>query len=349
MGDLRDSLPALSPRAHRGAYRAVAGRPRGCPAETRRRRGGSCAPSGIPSGRRPRRVCGSRPRPGSYHLDCRLRPPLPHRAACAGAAAGADARPREGCRTGPTRCPAADGSGWPRRSRNSPASQRLRRRQPRDCPGRPSCRRGHCGPAAQPTRASPSTAGGENPTRRRGRPSPAHRPPSLPVPAPAPPHPPRPASASQTISARTRPLLEPVVLEAQSAAGCCHVTRPLCPSPDTAGMGGVRSGANGRSNESCGPRGSSSRRVVDVFCVLPGTGSSFVIGHNCLKFVYSVSPSAAQSKHYVPGRYTVGVPSSLFSHILQSADRKCPEAKADFSPRQSGGTWSNWEAWKGFP
>lgn len=196
-GDLREPVLTSPPvhHAHPGAprcqvgraYRVVAGRPQGCPAAARRGPGVPCVPSGTPSGRCPRRICGPKPRPDFCRRDCRPQPP-PHRASCAAAAAGAGVRPRAGCRTGPTRRPAAGGSGWPRRSRNSPASQRLRRPRLRGSPERPSCRGGHCGPTAG-EHASESQR-----SRQRGPIPPARLQSSLPcrlptllAPAPAPP------------------------------------------------------------------------------------------------------------------------------------------------------------------
>lgn len=144
-------LPGGAQVPSRAPYQMAAGRPQDCPAAVHQGPGDPFVPSGTPSGYHQRRVCGPRPRLGSCRRGCRPRPPpplLPHRASCAAAAAGAGARPRAGCRKGPTRRPAVGGSGWPRRSQNSPASRRLRRPRPRDFPERPSCRRGHCWPAA---------------------------------------------------------------------------------------------------------------------------------------------------------------------------------------------------------
>lgn len=200
-------------RAHPGAsrcraeraYRAAEGRPLGCLAAARRGPGGSCVPSETPSGRRPRRVCGPRRQPGSCRRGCRPRPPPPplRRASCAAAAAGVGARPRAGCRTGPTRRLAAGGSDWPRHSRNSPASRRLRRPRPQDSPERPSCRRRHCGPAAGSPRerVSAKPAARTHPTRSNRPPTPAR---SHPYQRPPPRRRHRPSSRFPPANQRTR-------------------------------------------------------------------------------------------------------------------------------------------------
>ncbi|XP_074137772.1 uncharacterized protein LOC141550721 [Sminthopsis crassicaudata] len=118
--------------------------------------------------------------------------PPPRRASCAAAAAAAAAaaRPRAGCRTGPTRRPAAGGSGWQPRSRNSPASRRWRlRRRPPDCPEPPSW----SAPSFPrlPPQPMPvfNGAGSSTPSRSRHRRRDSPQPSAVPQPhSPHPPH-----------------------------------------------------------------------------------------------------------------------------------------------------------------